>query len=163
MLASTSRARAACSRAAYCRRTACSWAYRPTCKAARAAARTAPQCLERHRSRLQRTGRFPRKLSRRCGLVAGATALCSALATSGPPAQSQSSDEPRYTSGGDLLLPNGFDTWVFAAAANPDRIVADRKHLFSRSKGPIVRSTPRSREADSKSAMAETALFEPEF
>src|SRR5580704_10258263 len=58
---------------------------------------------------------IPRKLSR-CGLVAGATALCFALAASGLPAQSQSSDEPRYGPGGDLLLPNGFDTWVFVGS-----------------------------------------------
>ena len=51
----------------------------------------------------------------RWGLV-GATALCFALAASGLSAQSQSSDEPRYTPGGDLLLPNGFDTWVFVGS-----------------------------------------------
>jgi Cytochrome P460 len=55
------------------------------------------------------------KPSGRCGLV-GATALCFALASSGLSAQSQSSDEPRYTPGGDLLLPNGFDTWVFVGS-----------------------------------------------
>jgi hypothetical protein len=60
--------------------------------------------------------KIPGKLSRRCGLVASAAALCFALATSGLPAQSQSSDEPRYASGGDLLLPNGFDTWVFVGS-----------------------------------------------
>jgi Cytochrome P460 len=59
---------------------------------------------------------IPRKVSRRCGLVAGATALCFALAASGLPAQSQSSDEPQYAPGGDLLLPNGFDTWVFVGS-----------------------------------------------
>jgi len=59
---------------------------------------------------------IPRKLSRRCGLVAGATALSFALAALGPPAQSQSADEPRYAPGGDLLLPNGFDTWVFVGS-----------------------------------------------
>ena len=51
----------------------------------------------------------------RWGLV-GATALCFALAASGLSAKSQSSDEPRYTPGGDLLLPNGFDTWVFVGS-----------------------------------------------
>ena len=57
------------------------------------------------------------KLSRRCDFAVGATALCFTLAASGPPAQSQSSDEPRYdTSGGDLLLPSGFDTWVFVGS-----------------------------------------------
>jgi hypothetical protein len=60
--------------------------------------------------------RIPRKLSRRYGLVAGVTALCFALTASGLPAQSQSSDEPRYAPGGDLLLPNGFDTWVFVGS-----------------------------------------------
>jgi hypothetical protein len=59
---------------------------------------------------------IPRKLSRQCGLVAAATALCFALAASGLPAQSQNSDEPRYAPGGDLLLPNGFDTWVFVGS-----------------------------------------------
>ena len=59
---------------------------------------------------------IPGKLSRRCGLVAAATALCFALAGSGLLAQSQSSDEPRYAPGGDLLLPNGFDTWVFVGS-----------------------------------------------
>src|SRR5215471_1428063 len=57
-----------------------------------------------------------RKLSRRRSLVVGATALCFALAASGPPAKSQSSDEPRYAPGGDLLLPNGFDTWIFVGS-----------------------------------------------
>jgi hypothetical protein len=57
-----------------------------------------------------------RKLSRRCGLVIGATAFCFALTASGPPAQSQSADEPRYGPGGDLLLPNGFETWVFVGS-----------------------------------------------
>jgi hypothetical protein len=59
---------------------------------------------------------IPRKLSRRCGLVAATTALCVTLAASGLLAQSQSSDEPRYAPGGDLLLPNGFDTWVFVGS-----------------------------------------------
>jgi hypothetical protein len=60
--------------------------------------------------------RIPGKLSRRCGLVGGATALCFALAASGLPAKSQSSDAPRYAPDGDLLLPNGFDTWVFVGS-----------------------------------------------
>jgi hypothetical protein len=55
------------------------------------------------------------KASGRWGLV-GVTAFCFALAASGPSAQSQSSDELRYTPGGDLLLPNGFDTWVFVGS-----------------------------------------------
>jgi hypothetical protein len=56
------------------------------------------------------------KQSRRCGLVVGATALCFVLAVLGPSARSQSSEEPRYAPGGDLLLPNGFDTWVFVGS-----------------------------------------------
>jgi hypothetical protein len=59
---------------------------------------------------------IPGKRSRQCGLLAGATALCFALAASGVYAQSQSSDEPRYAPAGDLLLPNGFDTWVFVGS-----------------------------------------------
>jgi len=51
-----------------------------------------------------------------CGLAAGAGALCFALAASGPPARSQSTDEPRYAPGGELLLPEGFDTWVFVGS-----------------------------------------------
>src|SRR5215472_10916827 len=87
-----------------------------------------------------------RKLSRRCGLVVGATALCFALAASGPSAWSQSSGEPQYAPGGDLLLPNGFDTWVFvgsnlglsytpeaaaAAAAPPPRAPRQQFHNVS--------------------------------
>src|SRR5215471_16628094 len=56
------------------------------------------------------------ELSRRCSLVVGATALCFALAASGPSARAQSSDEPQYAPGGDLILPNGFDTWVFVGS-----------------------------------------------
>ena len=59
---------------------------------------------------------FLGKQSRRCVLVVGATALCFALAASGPSARSQSSEEPRYAPGGDLLLPNGLDTWVFVGS-----------------------------------------------
>jgi len=87
-----------------------------------------------------------RKLSRRCGLVVGATTLCFALAASGPSARSQSSDEPQYAPGGDLLLPNGFETWVFvgsnlglsytpdaaaAAAAPPPRAPRQQFHNVS--------------------------------
>jgi hypothetical protein len=57
-----------------------------------------------------------RKPIGRYGLAAGAAALCCALAASGFPARSQSADEPRYAPGGDLLLPEGFDTWVFAGS-----------------------------------------------
>jgi hypothetical protein len=56
------------------------------------------------------------KSSGRCGLVVGTAALCFALAASGPSARSQSADEPRYAPGGELLLPNGFDTWVFVGS-----------------------------------------------
>jgi len=56
------------------------------------------------------------KLSPRCGLIVGATTLCLALAALGPAARSQSSDEPRYTPSGDLILPSGFETWVFVGS-----------------------------------------------
>jgi len=56
------------------------------------------------------------KLSRRCSLIAGAAALCFALATSLSQAQEQRADEPRYGPSGDLLLPNGFETWVFVGS-----------------------------------------------
>src|ERR1700752_3181070 len=86
---------------------------------------------------------IPGKRSRGCGLLAGAAALCFTLAASGLFAQSQSSDEPRYAPGGDLLLPNGFDTWVFvgsnlglsympdAAAASPPRPPMQQFHNVS--------------------------------
>ena len=57
-----------------------------------------------------------RKLSRRCGLIIGATALCFALAVPRPQAQVQLADEPRYAPSGELLLPNGFETWVFVGS-----------------------------------------------
>ena len=56
------------------------------------------------------------KRSRRFYALAGATALCCAFAASAPVAQTPSSDEPRYAPGGDLLLPTGFDTWVFVGS-----------------------------------------------
>ena len=59
---------------------------------------------------------IPGKLSRRGSLIFGAAALCLVLAASGPSARSQSSEEPRYTPNGDLLLPNGLDTWVFVGS-----------------------------------------------
>jgi hypothetical protein len=84
------------------------------------------------------------KLSRRGSLVVGATAFCFVLAASGPSARSQSSEEPRYTPSGDLLLPNGFDTWVFvgsnlglsytpdaAAASAPPRAPSQQFHNVS--------------------------------
>jgi hypothetical protein len=52
-------------------------------------------------------------LSRGGGHVIAATALCFTLAASPVKAQVQLADEPRYTPNGELLLPNGFETWVF--------------------------------------------------
>jgi len=56
------------------------------------------------------------KLSRRCSHVIGATALCLTLAASPSQPQVQLADEPRYAPSGDLLLPNGFETWVFVGS-----------------------------------------------
>jgi Cytochrome P460 len=56
------------------------------------------------------------KLGRRRGIHTGAAALCFALAASSPPAQAQRADEPRYTPSGELVLPNGFETWVFVGS-----------------------------------------------
>jgi hypothetical protein len=56
------------------------------------------------------------KRSRRHGLVPGAMALCFALVGLGPTAGSQNADDPQYTPGGDLLLPSGFETWVFVGS-----------------------------------------------
>src|SRR5262249_27029448 len=42
--------------------------------------------------------------------------LCVTLAASPPRAQGQLADEPRYAPNGDLLLPNGFETWVFVGS-----------------------------------------------
>jgi hypothetical protein len=89
------------------------------------------------------------KLSRRYGLVAGVAALCLALAALGPSARSQSSDEPQYAPSGDLILPKGFETWVFvgsnlglsytpdaaaAASAPPPRAPRQQFHNVSISK-----------------------------
>jgi hypothetical protein len=60
--------------------------------------------------------RIPGRPSRHCGPAIAASALCIALAVSAPPARSQGADEPRYAPGGDLLLPEGFDTWVFVGS-----------------------------------------------
>jgi Cytochrome P460 len=49
-------------------------------------------------------------------IVAGAAALCFALTASPPQAQVGFAGEPRYTASGDLLLPNGFETWVFVGS-----------------------------------------------
>ena len=56
------------------------------------------------------------KLSRRCGLVGGAAAVCFTFAASPLQAQVQRGDEPRYAPSGELLLPNGFETWVFVGS-----------------------------------------------
>jgi hypothetical protein len=56
------------------------------------------------------------KRSRRRGLLIGAAALCFTLAASSAQAQMQLVDEPRYAPSGDLLLPNGFETWVFVGS-----------------------------------------------
>jgi hypothetical protein len=56
------------------------------------------------------------KLNGRRGLIVGAVALCFVLAASGPSARSQTAHEPQYTPGGDLILPNGFETWVFVGS-----------------------------------------------
>jgi hypothetical protein len=42
--------------------------------------------------------------------------LCFALTGSGPTARSQNGDDPQYTPSGDLVLPSGFDTWVFVGS-----------------------------------------------
>lgn len=57
------------------------------------------------------------RLSRRCGLITNALLLCVALAASSPvTAQGQAADEPHYTPSGELSLPRGFETWVFAGS-----------------------------------------------
>jgi len=56
------------------------------------------------------------KPRRRRGLFIGSAALCFTLAASSPQAQVQLVDEPRYAPSGDLLLPNGFETWVFVGS-----------------------------------------------
>jgi hypothetical protein len=60
--------------------------------------------------------RIVAKPSRRRGLLIGAAALCFILAASPSKAQVQLADEPRYAPSGDLLLPNGFETWVFVGS-----------------------------------------------
>jgi hypothetical protein len=44
------------------------------------------------------------------------TALCFTLTGSGPAAKSQNVDDPRYTPSGDLILPSGFEAWVFVGS-----------------------------------------------
>jgi hypothetical protein len=75
--------------------------------------------------------------------------LCFALTGSGPTARSQNGDDPQYTPSGDLVLPSGFDTWVFvgsnlglsytpeaaaAASAPPPRAPRQQFHNVSISK-----------------------------
>jgi hypothetical protein len=64
--------------------------------------------------------RIPGKLIRQCGLglasAGGAAVLCFAVAVPGPNAQQRSSDGPLYTPNGNLVLPTGYDTWVFVGA-----------------------------------------------
>ncbi len=48
--------------------------------------------------------------------VAAAAALCFTLPASPPQAQLRLAGEPRYTASGDLLLPDGFETWVFVGS-----------------------------------------------
>jgi hypothetical protein len=48
--------------------------------------------------------------------VAGAAALCFTLTASPPQAQVRLAGEPRYTPSGDLVLPDGFETWVFVGS-----------------------------------------------
>jgi hypothetical protein len=86
------------------------------------------------------------KLGRGCGLAIGATALCFTVAAPLLQAQVQLADEPRYAPSGDLLLPNGFETWVFvgsnlglsytpdaaaAASAPPPRAARQQFHNVS--------------------------------
>ena len=56
------------------------------------------------------------KLGRSCGVISGAAALCFTLAASSRQALAQLADEPRYTPSGELVLPNGFETWVFVGS-----------------------------------------------
>ncbi len=56
------------------------------------------------------------KLSRRRGSITAAAAFCFTIVALTPQAQAQLADEPRYTPSGELLLPNGFETWVFVGS-----------------------------------------------
>src|ERR1700745_3621607 len=55
------------------------------------------------------------RLGCRRGLI-GAAVICVTLAASAPHLPGQVADEPRYTPSGDLVLPNGFETWVFVGS-----------------------------------------------
>jgi cytochrome P460 len=74
------------------------------------------------------------------------TALCFAFAGVGPAARSQNADDPQYAPSGDLVLPSGFETWVFvgsdlglsytpgaaaAASAPPPRAPRQQFHTVS--------------------------------
>jgi hypothetical protein len=80
------------------------------------------------------------------GIAVALTALCFASAGLGPAARSQNADDPQYTPSGDLVLPSGFETWVFvgsnlglsyttdaaaAAAAPPPRAPRQQFHNVS--------------------------------
>src|SRR5258708_26617822 len=56
------------------------------------------------------------KLSRRGGSIIGAAAFCFTIVGLTPKAEAQFADEPRYTSSGELVLPSGFETWVFVGS-----------------------------------------------
>ena len=88
------------------------------------------------------------KLSRRCGLVIGATALCVTFAALPPQAQVQLADEPRYAPSGGLLLPDGLgfrrlQSWIViharcrgggfcAASARAQTAISQRVYQQSR-------------------------------
>ncbi len=52
----------------------------------------------------------------RHALVILPTALCIALAAPASAVRSQPADDPQYTASGDLMLPTGFETWVFVGS-----------------------------------------------
>src|SRR5260370_5439851 len=103
------------------------------------------------------------KLSRRSGLITSAEAFCFTLAASSRYAQAQLADEPRYAPSGELLLLNGFETWVFvgsnlglsytpdaaaAAAAPPPRAGRQQFHNVSINKAAYDYFLPNDRFPD---------------
>jgi hypothetical protein len=50
------------------------------------------------------------------GIAVISVALCFAFAGLGPAARSQNAEDPQYTPRGDLVLPSGFETWVFVGS-----------------------------------------------
>jgi hypothetical protein len=52
----------------------------------------------------------------RHALVILTTVLCFALAALASAVKSQPADDPQYTASGDLMLPIGFETWVFVGS-----------------------------------------------